>query len=220
MFDKKDWQAALIPCGIQKGDNLIITGSLSYENNIIEGWPTLIEACLSMVGAEGTLITVVRSSRSEPIHADRTINEGLREKLIRQWSQSSYSTRISHPCELAFMMHDEVRKLVHPGYRFYAIGKYAAFILRKGTKHFPLHDDGPIQSAIKLKAKNLHFGEEEPWLVLSNTAQTIVVNGGIIHVDGVARWESFLDKISEDGLSPHKTWTILDEKVRLYEFMR
>lgn len=216
MHNKKDWQSALFQCGIQRGDNLIITGSLSYECNTIDGWPTLLEACLSMVGSEGTLMTVIRSSRSEPMTVRRTMNEAQREKLIQQWCQSSYATIIENPCELAFSLHDEARKLTHPGYRFYGIGKYAAFVLRKVPKHFPLHNDGPLQSACKMKFKHIHFGDEDPWLCMRMNATAIVVNGGVVHVDGIARWETFLDRVTFDTYEDQKSWIVLDEKVRLY----
>lgn len=218
MYDKKDWQAALLPCGILKGENLIISGSLSYENKTIDGWPTLIEACLSMVGAEGSILTLVRNPRSEPSHLDRTLSSTSRDKLIKQWSHSSYALTIAHPLEAAFLMHDEVRKIVHPGYRFYAIGKYAPFMVRKVTKHFPLHEDGPLQAAIKLKARLLHFGDEEPWICASYVADEVMVNSGIMHVDGIAKWESFLDKEGQASFTPKQTWQIHEEKVRLYEF--
>jgi aminoglycoside N3'-acetyltransferase len=218
MYDKKDWQAALLHCGIQKGENLIISGSLSYEDKTIDGWPTLIEACLSMVGGEGSMMTIVKSPRCEPCHSDRTLSSSSREKFIKQWSHSSYSLTLAHPLEAAFLMHDEVRKIMHPGFRFYAIGKYAPFMVRKVSKHFPLHEDGPLQAAIKLKARLIHFGEEDPWVMMSAHADEVFVNGGINHVDGIAKWETFLDKEGKTIPQPKNTWQILNEKVRLYEF--
>lgn len=216
MYNKRDWQSAFVPCGIQKGDNLIITGTLSHEQNTIDGWPTLLEACLSMVGRDGTLMTIVRSTRSEPILTQRTISETHRQKYIQQWCRSSYSLVIANPCELAFLLHDETRKLTHPGYRFYAIGKYAAFILRKVSKHFPLHDDGPLQSARKVKVKNIHFGDDDPWLFMQMHADNVVVSGGVVHLDGIAHWENFLDKTTKRTFEDQQPFLILDEKVRIY----
>jgi aminoglycoside N3'-acetyltransferase len=218
MYDKKDWQAALMHCGIQKGENLIISGSLSYEDKTIDGWPTLVEACLSMVGVEGSIMTIVKNPRSEPCHLDRTISSSHRQKLIKQWSHSSYTLTLAHPLEAAFIMHDEVRRIVHPGYRFYAIGKYAPFMVRKVSKHFPLHEDGPLQAAVKLKAKLIHFGDDEPWVMINAFADEVIVNGGINHLDGIAKWETFLDKEGQTPPLFKNAWKILDEKVRLYEF--
>jgi aminoglycoside N3'-acetyltransferase len=218
MYDKKDWQAALLHCGIQKGENLIISGSLSYEDKTIDGWPTLIEACLSMVGSEGSIMTIVKSPRCEPCQSDRTVSSSTRDKLIKQWSHSSYALTLAYPLEAAFIMHDEVRKISHPGFRFYAIGKYAPFMVRRVSKHFPLHEDGPLQAAIKLKARLIHFGDEEPWIMMSAQADEVIVNGGINHVDGIAKWETFLDKEGKTIPASKKSWQILDEKVRLYEF--
>ena len=218
MFDKKDWQAALVQCGINKGDNLIISGTLLNDDLTIDGWPTILDACIGMVGIEGTIMTIVQNQRSEPLHHDHTLSKDQREKLIKAWSQSSYPLITASPLENAFFFHDEVRSIVHPGYRFYAIGKYAPFMVRKVSKHFPLHDDGPLQAALKLKAKCLHFGDDEPWLIEAFHASAIQVNQGVHHIDGIARWEHFLDKESIEVVIPYQSWTLNEEKVRRYEF--
>ncbi len=217
MFDKKDWQSLLRECDIHKGDNIIIGGSLFNEVNTIDGWPTCVEALLGMVGAEGTLMSVFRNPRSEPLHQDPHISNNLRTKIVKQWNQSSYAMNVSHPLEIAFMLHDEMRSIHHAGYRFYAIGKYAPFIVRKVLHHFPLHDDGPLQAAIKLKAKYLHFGDDESWVVSSLIGQTVIVNSGIINIEGIAKWDTFLDKEPVNEISPTYTWNIGEEKIKLYE---
>jgi len=216
MFDKKDWQSLFRECNIHQGDVIILGGSLLNEKNTIDGWPTYIEALLGIVGAEGTLMSVFKNPRSEPLYHEPYMSSNLRSKIVKQWNQSSYSMNITHPLEVAFMLHDEIRSIYQAGYRFYAIGKYAPYLMRKVLHHFPLHEDGPLQAAIKLKAKYLHFGEDESWVVSSLIGHTIKVNSGIINVDGIAKWDTFLDK-EHVSVSPTHTWNIGEEKIKMYE---
>lgn len=224
-LNQKDLIEQLIALGVKLGDVLEVHASMKSIGYIVGGAPTLLDALLSVVGLEGTLVMSAQSwGNSEPSYFQNPPIELDQFERLRN-SHPAYRGKMDD-----FRYMGELTKAVqmrpnsyvspHPQYGFIAIGKHAKWI----TQSHPLNEgfglDSPLGKMLELNSKilligvnydratGMHLGEH------LSQKRPIQIQGSRMLVKQEEHWVKFLtqDYDSDDFIPVGK---ILEDKQKV-----
>lgn len=216
-YNQDDLVEQLRALGIKQGDVIEVHASLKSMGYILGGAPTLLDALLTVLGLEGTLVMSAQSwGNSEPAYFENPPIEVDQFSRLRD-THPAYKGKME---ELRYM--GELTKALqlrpnsyvsnHPQYAFIAIGKHAKWI----TQSHPLNEgfslESPLGKMLELKTKvlligvnydratGMHLGEH------LSQKRPIQIQGSRIVVKQEAQWVKFLtqDYNSDDFLEVGK----------------
>lgn len=216
-LNQDDLVEQLLALGIKQGDVLEVHASLKSIGYILGGAPTLLDALLTILGLEGTLVMSAQSwGNSEPAYFENPPIELDQYSRLRE-THPAYKGKMEelrYMGELTKALQQRPNSYVsnHPHYAFIAIGKHAKWI----TQSHPLNEgfslESPLGKMLELKtnilligvnydrATGMHLGEH------LSQKRPIQIQGSRIVVKQEAQWVKFLtqDYNSDDFLDVGK----------------
>lgn len=203
MIDNQQWIETFKDLKIEKGMLVIIDGFLHDWDQTINQATTFLDALLSVVSSEGTVVCFSTNQfQIEPSQWDKDVDSKDYARIRKGISQSNNPLPSSDPLVNTMLLRDDVIKKRHPLYTVLAIGKYARFITRKIPLHFPNGKESPMQGCVDLKGYVLVLNElsvdSYPFShCLSNENTPVYISGGLSVEHGVSFWQKFLHHKSD-----------------------
>lgn len=139
MVTGRDIEAGLLELGLGAGDLVVVHSSLSSFGRVVGGADTVVEALLSVLGPEGTLVVPTFSYRPEFFDPDLTpsvvgaITEAVRKR-------------------------DDSKRSLHPTHSVAAIGPLSEDIIKDHEKTTPFGQGSALYRLLELNGKVLLIG--------------------------------------------------------------
>lgn len=192
--------------GLGAGMNIIVHSSLSQLGWVIGGAQAVVDALLSVVTPEGTVMVPAHSTNNtEPAYWE---NPPIPEdwwQIVRDNTPAfdPHLTETRHMGQIADTLraHPDAKRSYHPALSFAAVGKHRDFLLDNHALDYPLGEASPLARLYDLDGHvlllgvnhanntSLHLGEyRSPW-----ARQHTIIQGGAVRVDGVRQWVNYQD---------------------------
>ena len=200
-------------CGVQKGQTLILHGSLSRIGFVIGGAETVVRALLDAVGEEGTLVVPTQTWKNlDPergVHG--TVPEAWYPTLRDHWP--AYDPAVTPSLNMGALA-ETVRlwpgaaRSAHPARSFAALGAKAKAVTAEHPLESPTGEGSPLAALYNLgayvlllgvghdKNTSLHLAEDRA----DYASKSIITESSAVFVNGQRQWVSYevLEPISDD----------------------
>ncbi len=204
MLTKSQLVDGLRLLGVNEGSVVEVHGSLSSFGYIPGGAQTLVDALITAVGYDGTIVMPAQSSdNSEPSRwAFPPIEVELFKQLREQHPVFDPRTSTFDPMgAIANNLRLRPGTMVssHPNSAFMAYGKHAKWITQSHPIHFPFSMTSPLGKLVDLRADILLLGVGYDNCTALHLAESqtgvrsIQINGSAIDSDHGRQWKKYLD---------------------------
>jgi aminoglycoside 3-N-acetyltransferase len=226
--------------GVTEGSVLEVHSSLSSFGYIPGGAQTVVDALISAVGYDGTIVMPAQTGdNSEP---SRWRNPPIEPSLFKQLREhhpafDPRSSTFDHMGAIANNLRLRQGTMIsnHPSCAFMAYGKHAKWITQSHPIHFPLSMASPLGKLLDLRADILLLGVGYDNCTALHLAESqtgiraIQINGSAVDSDHGRQWKKYLDydydsdefarigKRLED-YSLVRTFKIQDAECKLFNF--
>lgn len=156
---KEDIIEDIIKLGVKGGDTILIRGNLGSIGRLQGGGQAFIDALLTVLGKEGTIVSLAFTGASF-----------IRKPKIEDAfdvNKPSYAGALPN----RMLKHPNAKRSTHPMCSYVAIGKNAEFILEGHDETAPAYE--PIRKIIQLKGKNILVGcvKDSPGFTTAHLAE-------------------------------------------------
>lgn len=199
MLIKSDWKEAFESVGVTSGMLVVLEGNLLDPQQTVGQYNTFLDALLDVVSSEGTIVYYMMNEyQNDPSRWDIDVPLAEHELIRNQLSQSTNLAPTQDMLANTMLLRDDCIVKRHPAFSVLVIGKYARFITRKIPLHFPNGKLSPMQACVDLKGHVLLLNELSLQSyafahALSDENTPVVVAGGVLIENGIARWQKHLD---------------------------
>jgi len=199
MLIKSDWKEAFKEVGVASGMLIVLEGNLNDPQQTVGQYNTFLDALLDVISSEGTIVYFMMNEyQNDPSQWDVDVPLVEYETIRTQLAQSTNLAPTQDNLANTMLLRDDCIVKRHPAFSVLVIGKYARFITRKIPLHFPNGKLGPMQACVDLKGHVLLLNELRLQSyafahALSDKKTPVVVSGGVLIENGVARWQKYLD---------------------------
>jgi aminoglycoside 3-N-acetyltransferase len=211
--------------GLSAGDTVLVHSSLSALGWVSGGAPVAVDALMSVITEEGTLVMPTHSSQlSDPTHWENPPVPDDWEERIKETSPpfrpELTPTRGMGAIVDCFRDYPGVVRSQHPTSSFAAWGTNAEFVVEDHAYDSSLGERSPLARLAELDAQVLRLGvDANTSLHLAEyraeyDGKSFDVNGGPVLVDGKRRWVTFEEPESEDDFRDIEAAFEEDHEVR------
>ena len=199
MLIKSDWKEAFKEVGVVSGMLVVLEGNLHDPQQTVGQYNTFLDALLDVISSEGTIVYYMMNEyQNDPSQWDVDVPLAEYETIRVQLAQSTNVSPTQDMLANTMLLRDDCILKRHPAFSVLVIGKYARFITRKIPLHFPNGKLGPMQACVDLKGHALLINELSLQSysfahALLNKKTPVVVSGGVLIENGIARWQKYLD---------------------------
>ena len=202
MLTKEDFKAALQRLGVKRGMLLYVSASMEPFRYVVGGAQSVIEACMEMVGYDGTLVMAAPTRHlCDPVELSRAPRDRADEA---RKSMLPFNKKLSVPSgvgevPIQFMRNDAVLRSNHPMVSFLAWGKYAKLIVEKHPLHFGMNQDSPLGKIKEYNGYVVTIGTDYAACEIFHLAQYMTMKCPIriyscpIEKSGATSWIQILD---------------------------
>ncbi len=204
MLTKSQLVDGLRLLGVNEGSVIEVHSSLSSFGYIPGGAQTVVDALITAVGYDGTIVMPAQTSdNSEPSRwqhppIDPSLNQQLRQEHPAFDPRSS---TFSHMGAIANNLRLRPGTMIsnHPNSAFMAYGKHAKWITQSHPLHFSFSMASPLGKLLDLRADILLLGVGYDNCTALHLAETqsgvraIQITGAAIDSDRGKQWKKFMD---------------------------
>ncbi|TFG83041.1 MAG: AAC(3) family N-acetyltransferase [Erysipelotrichales bacterium] len=204
MLTKSQLVDGLRLLGVNEGSVLEVHASLSSFGYVHGGAQTVVDALITAVGYDGTIVMPAQSSdNSEPSRWQHPPIEPDLYKQLREQHPSfdMRSSTFDHMGEIANNLRLRQGTMIsnHPTCAFMAYGKQAKWITQNQPIHFPLSMNSPLGKLLDLRADILMLGVDYDRCTALHLAECqtgvrpIQITGSAVDSDHGRQWKKYLD---------------------------
>jgi aminoglycoside 3-N-acetyltransferase len=167
MWTRKQIIDDLRDIGLKEGDNVLVHTSLRKIGAMEAGPETLLDALLTVLGPEGTLVAPTFTSNGDPAEWRHPPTDPAELELLRiQVPVFDASATPADTLSVGYFpelvrRHPQAKRSNHPVVSFAAIGANAAFFTRTAPFHYPLGSSSPLARLHQVDGSTLLLGAEQ-----------------------------------------------------------
>jgi aminoglycoside 3-N-acetyltransferase len=210
MLVRTDWKEAFENIGIASGMLVVLEGNLNDPQQTVGQYNTFLDAFLDVLTNEGTIVYyMMHDYQNDPSQWDVDVPLDEYEAIKEQLAQSTNLSPTQDMLANTMLLRDDCIVKRHPAFSVLVIGKYARFITRKIPLHFPNGKLSPMKACVDLKGNVLILNELSLQSfsfahVLMDKKAPVIVAGGVLIENGMARWQKYLDvQIAYQDMEKH-----------------
>ena len=188
--------------GIEKGMTLFVVSANNFSKQIIGGSHAVVEAILSSVGSEGTvLMEAFNLINSEPSYWKRPIIPQHFLKPIREFMPASnvYYDDVNNEIVDNFRKRPQVVYSYHPRFSYLAYGKLAKVLTTGRTLNYAFGNSSPLQRLYEFQGSVLFLNKNISQSTVLYLAQSKsgcfphILQGAKVSVGIENKWEKYLE---------------------------